>query len=429
MSFLFPLILFFVVFSSIAWRHFYTALGLFIFILPAYIIRFSIGPLPTTALEIAFGIIFLTWLTRLILFTNHPINFLKTFFKKDPIFWCGVILTIAAALSCIWATDLRAALGIWKAYFVEPLLFYIILVSSIQKKEQWQNLIMYAGGTVLILTILAAIQYLTGWWLPTYEWSVAGMRRSTAVFTSPNALGLYVTPILLLSLGLLRSKTTSIKSLVKKPQSLWLLLVIASALTCLLLSVSKGAIIATLTALVFFGFFAWSKKYTTIITIIALLIVFAMPSLRKPITTLATFQNLSGQSRVALYQGTFDLLIQSPVKGLGLASFGQKFEDKRPAGYTEELIYPHNIFLNFWSETGLLGLVVIVGMMYFISLAFINRKSSDALTIALYAGFVAIFVHGLVDVPYFKNDLALLTWLLLAMLAWSNLRKPVNKPE
>jgi hypothetical protein len=34
---------------------------------------------------------------------------------------------------------------------------------------------------------------------------------------------------------------------------------------------------------------------------------------------------------------------------------------------------------------------------------------------------VAVIVHGLVDVPYFKNDLSLEFWTLLA-LSWAGLR-------
>jgi hypothetical protein len=36
---------------------------------------------------------------------------------------------------------------------------------------------------------------------------------------------------------------------------------------------------------------------------------------------------------------------------------------------------------------------------------------------------VAIVVHGLVDVPYFKNDLALEFWTFLG-LAWAGTRQP-----
>ena len=38
------------------------------------------------------------------------------------------------------------------------------------------------------------------------------------------------------------------------------------------------------------------------------------------------------------------------------------------------------------------------------------------LSTVLMASMIALLVHGLVDVPYFKNDLAVLFWLLIGMM-------------
>jgi hypothetical protein len=43
--------------------------------------------------------------------------------------------------------------------------------------------------------------------------------------------------------------------------------------------------------------------------------------------------------------------------------------------------------------------------------------------------FLTIIIHGLVDVPYFKNDLAVFFWVLLAIVGISNLPKKKIKAE
>lgn len=43
------------------------------------------------------------------------------------------------------------------------------------------------------------------------------------------------------------------------------------------------------------------------------------------------------------------------------------------------------------------------------------------LNIGLISAMIVIIVHGLVDVPYFKNDLAVMFWLFLAMMGTINL--------
>ena len=83
-------------------------------------------------------------------------------------------------------------------------------------------------------------------------------------------------------------------------------------------------------------------------------------------------------------------------------------------------MYPHNIFLNFWTELGLAGMVLfawIIGRFVYLGLKLLKQESDQkGIILGLICAMVVIFVHGLVDVPYFKNDLAVVFWVLLAML-------------
>jgi len=49
-------------------------------------------------------------------------------------------------------------------------------------------------------------------------------------------------------------------------------------------------------------------------------------------------------------------------------------------------------------------------------LVFKNNKNKYII-LGLLCSMVVIVVHGLVDVPYFKNDLAVMFWLMIAMLS------------
>jgi O-antigen ligase len=87
----------------------------------------------------------------------------------------------------------------------------------------------------------------------------------------------------------------------------------------------------------------------------------------------------------------------------------------------ENLIYPHDIVLNFWSETGLLGLaafawlVVQVVRVALRGLRMAGEPWARAMAVGLLGLVVAFLVHGVVDVPYFKNDQALAFWALLGV--------------
>jgi hypothetical protein len=75
--------------------------------------------------------------------------------------------------------------------------------------------------------------------------------------------------------------------------------------------------------------------------------------------------------------------------------------------------------LNVWTELGLAGFAACAGLLTIV-LAALRRAHADGwrdtAAVAVLLAFGGMLVHGLVDVPYFKNDLSALTWLLLALL-------------
>jgi O-antigen ligase len=115
------------------------------------------------------------------------------------------------------------------------------------------------------------------------------------------------------------------------------------------------------------------------------------------------------------------MLAHHPIFGSGLAGFASAINPYRN-GYAEQQIYPHNILLNFWSETGILGVVAFAWLMIqtFVSTLKGWLHGSPAwrpyqLGVLLFL--VAVLAHGLVDVPFFKNDLSLQFWAFLGLAA------------
>src|SRR6185436_15836198 len=95
---------------------------------------------------------------------------------------------------------------------------------------------------------------------------------------------------------------------------------------------------------------------------------------------------------------------QHPILGLGLGGF---------ARLGLGVNYPHNIFLNFWVELGILGLISFLWIMF---LSFQQHKNkANVFTLAAIVYLVIFLIHGLVDAPYFKNDLALLFWFVVSL--------------
>lgn len=94
--------------------------------------------------------------------------------------------------------------------------------------------------------------------------------------------------------------------------------------------------------------------------------------------------------------------------------------------HIDRFIYPHNIILTFWRETGLLGLASFAWIMITgFTQAWKGWRTDAAgwrpIELGIVLAPVAVVVHGLVDVPYFKNDLSLEFWALMG-LAWAGNR-------
>ena len=136
-------------------------------------------------------------------------------------------------------------------------------------------------------------------------------------------------------------------------------------------------------------------------------------------------------SREHLWQVTLRMLQDHPILGTGLFGFRRSIQPYRGGVYEENLIYPHNIVLNAWTETGLLGLVAFVWLLVqAFRVSWRGWKAGPAawraIQLGLFLSMLAIVIHGMLDVPYFKNDLALEFWTFLG-LAWAGTRQPRPK--
>jgi len=388
---------------------------------PLYVVRFHIGPYPSTLLEVLVGLTVGAWLGEKI--REKGIKGLK---GVKGINVPTVLLLAAAAISVIVSPDRRGALGIFKAYFVEPILIYLVIKDIVKSKRDWWLFLGALGLSGLWVALLAVFQGLTGWLTITPHEATLG--RAHAVYDTANAVGLYLGPIVFLSLGGLRGikRIKGIKEVAAVGGVGLLVLAI-------LLSKSTGAAVGlAAAALVPIAYCLLPRKWVMgVIGVIGGIGVIAGtwfffniskftprdadPYVRKSADTL--------QFRVCLWEGTRNLLLDHPVFGAGLSGFKELYAQRYFTCDAEPLEYPHNWMLNIWAELGALGLVAFLWILwrYFKSVKDASAYSlvpsaSCLLPIAFLAAMVYWLVHGLADVPYFKNDLALEFWVVVGLL-------------
>lgn len=431
------LILFFAGFAYLAWRNLLFAAAAIVALLPSYLIRFSIGPIPATVLEGMVLVLFAVWLIKLKIKKeklNRPIKILKN--KKWS--WLVFVWLLFASVSLLISPDLRAAAGIFKAYFIEPILFLLVLLSVVKTKKDLEIFFYALGISALYISAFAIYQKFTGFDIPNPIWQAADTRRVTSFYGYPNAIGLYLAPIVVLYVGWLVSKFQNSNSKFKKilitnfkPLIFQLFVIIFSTLS-VIFARSDGAFAGILAGLFFLGMMTKKIRWPTVAaTIIFILVVGLVPHFRHYAVEQITFQNDSGKVRLIMWQETWHMLRDRMLSGAGLAGYQETFAPYHKAKYIEIYLYPHDLFLNFWSELGLGGLIVFLLMI----IKFFKDNIKNLITtrysllVALSAAIITLLIHGLVDVPYFKNDLSILFWLLIGLSLFDFEKKPLQNKK
>ncbi|MCL5411974.1 MAG: O-antigen ligase family protein [Patescibacteria group bacterium] len=392
--------------------------------LPLYVIRWQIGGIPTTLLEILILSTFFSWAIWLT-FTKRAKDIFKFF--KCPFFWPAALFLLAGLISVWVSPDKKGALGIYKAYFIEPVLFALVVGDLIQRLDSFTWAIKFLVISGLWLSLLSIWQLISSSNpLAPYE---IGQGRVSAVYNSANALGLYLGPIVALTTGLLLNSSTwrSGKTLLK-------FLTLVLFLIVFYFTHSRGSWfglvgIASIYLLWWFyqklssnakKWFVWGIKGLAAVFIIGSVYFFLNISSYAPNYKFSYPRKTDDTLtiRLCVWEGTKDLLVQYPIFGVGLDGFHSIYPKYRTCD-NEPLMYPHNIFLNFWMETGILGLLAFLWLVlvYFkkIFIALSKNKENQILSLSLLSAMVYLFIQGLVDVPYFKNDLSVEFWLLLTL--------------
>lgn len=356
-------------------------------LLPLYLLRFKLGPFPTTALEIYLIVLFAVFT-----YERGWKGWVEGWKKLGVWQWPVVAWALASLAACFWSPSLFGALGLWRAYILEPLLVFVMLPVTLHASRDRRHFEYALCGLVGWVTLWAVFQFVTGYGIPS-PWNVAisAGRRATGPFPFPNALALLVVPI-------------GVWAFARK---YWF--VTAAALFAALLARSDGGVGALLIACwVVLLFDKRWRKPALGVALAAVLAIGIIPQVREPFVKLVTFQDWSGRVRVWMWDETLQMLRDRPVTGAGLGGYPSTVAPYHGHDFIEIFQYPHNIVLNVWSETGLLGLIAFAWILWTWS-----RYTLHASRVVVLAPLIAILIHGLVDVPYFKNDLAIAFWMLV----------------
>jgi O-antigen ligase len=368
--------------------------------LPLYVVRWRIGPVPTTLLEVLILITIVAYLATLL--TERRLPAARTAYDI-PI----ALLLVAGVIGIIVAPDHTRALGIYRAYFVEAVACFYIAVDLLRTREDLQKvlLIAAAGSCVMAVGQIASFAIV----LAQHRLQLGD--APSFLNTSANAVAMYLEPPLAFAVGF--------TVFASRPKERWIgggvlaLLLIANVLTLSRASYLAMAVLATVLVLSLQSN-RWRLRAVGALAVLGLAVL-EIPIVNHRLLDLAH----SVTNRTTLYRETFEMLSQRPITGAGISGFPVRVAPFRPPNLPIQL-YPHDMWLTTWSEIGLLGLlsfaVIFFGLLWRGARAL--PRATDIYRPVLWGAVGALVlytVHGLFDSPYWKNDLSVEFWLLAAL--------------
>lgn len=388
-----------------------------IFSAPLYVWRFNLVGQPINALMLVLGAVIFVGLIN-IFYRGWWQEFISSV-KSLPKVWCWLInfFALASIISLFVGGVDGPKLAQWLVLYVQPILIFLLLRFYSEKYPSLRGSLTLAIYVMLgIAGAVALAQYFTLRALPTDYWGNANEpKRAIAFFAHPNAFGLFVTPLLA---WLMSDVAQRIKLFWQKKSisdAVIILLWLLGALG-MFLSLSRGAWFGFAAAAALFAVLSANKKIILSLVAVGTLVagfVAVTPNLRYRLL-LPFHGEKSAVARLSLWNTAGSMIKDNPILGKGIHGFNYNWEKYNQDPNLEHYNFPHNIFLNFWVDLGLLGMLSMIGVIaYSLWQGIKHRKNQYRLAWALFI--VAMLVHGLIDIPYLKNDLALVFWMILAL--------------
>ncbi len=341
----------------------------------------------------------------------------KEMWRGNQVLFLGMSLfLLGATLSYALNPHTLTGLGMLKSFFAAPLLLVFLLLLFVDTRGKTERILwLWLGG----LAVASWASLFFGTDSLTYD------HRLRWIYSSPNYLAMLLAPGLLLSLYFFPLTK-------KKLTHYGMLFFFGILLLSLLFTQSFGAMTSIFLSLgLFFGlnrknkeFF--SRKLLLTFGICVFFIFILLVSSQKFQGFLHGDARSSLASREMIWQSSIKILQDHILFGIGPGNFQAKYLEYQryfPPYLEWAVPEPHNVYLALWLSTGLIGLA---GLFLVLGVTFRrffkvwqqkNLSTHERFLGSLLLSLLFFFlVYGLVDTPYFKNDLAFAFWGALGLL-------------
>lgn len=320
-----------------------------------------------------------------------------------------------AAISFLWAHDLAAASDSLNRFLQNAAVFGLVAMAVAQQSRAWIWIAAaFVAGVCMTAALGLAFSYESA--------SINEAPRLAGTAQEPNELAAILVAALVLAAALALSARTVLGRLASASAA-------AFCLPCLALTASRGGAVALAAALVAVVVLAGRRRLLigSVVTIVVGVLVVGFVALAPP-GVQARFSDESGTGREELWTVAGRMIADNPMLGVGTGNFRSRSIDYLVAPGViakDEFIVstpyvPHNVYLEVLSETGVVGLVLFMGLLAACLSAFVRAgldfEAAGRPRTGVLARAFAVATVGLLAADLFASELySKNLWLLLAL--------------
>lgn len=374
-------------------------------------------PYSSAVVEICviFSIILLV-IKRVVLIKQEHLNFFEGFSPRasalnKPILFFIVACVLSVIQSVFWKQSIYNFFTKTLEWFV---VFFLVL-EAFQTKKQ----IFIALGIFVFTAFSTACDGLVQYYF-THKDLFLGKAlqpdmRITAAFKTSNGLGGYLAVVLPLVIAMSLNRSW------RMYQQILFAIFSVIIFWALILTFSRGAWLAAFVGVSVLAMVFFSLRHPKLVkwAVVLIVIIFgcsfgAMEAIDRSDTV---------QWRIGVWRDSLRMIADRPVFGHGINTFMAVFQSYRTA-HLNEPTYAHNCYLQMTAEIGMLGmgaLLWVLAVLFsssFKKIRIFAAKDNELmlLSLGLFAGMAAYFVHCFFDTNLYTLQLSVYIWLVIGLL-------------
>lgn len=325
-----------------------------------------------------------------------------------PFFWFSI-----AFISLVFSVESDQPLSYLRLVDFKWIISFFALILLFDKVDDRTLIINYIMPMIAILNIGHLLVYI-----------LEKQDRAAGLLNQVMSFSHNIAPVFVFSLILFLLFYGALSVIQRK---IFIFVIVTSGILTLL-TITRGVWIASFVALVFGAYFISRKVFLMLLVCLTLfysITIFNNDAVQERFSAVKSTEGGSNSLRMALLEANFKMIQDHPIIGVGMGvnkSLLPKYYAELNYGSEYLISHAHNQYVEFWANTGFIGLICYLLFIFkILECSFLNFKSTDnlfmrSLFLALFAAALCFALGGLTECNF---NVSKNRYLFILLAAWT----------